>query len=182
MKKYIGNCLSRLSCNELISEIKNHSVDPFHGHMDIDPSNPFYNESVYQTNILRNAGYDEHTVEYTHYQSGVHFDLKYQKILGEITNCNPIMCWVSEIRPGKCTPWHWDINPDEEEHKKLGTLVRYFMFVTPPAPGHIFVTEDDAYYNEEQGSIYQYADIHSWHAGSNIGLISKMLLTLTGYK
>jgi hypothetical protein len=65
---------------------------------------------------------------------------------------------------------------------QLGKIVRYFMFVTPPAPGHIFVTDDDAYYNEAQGAIYKYADIHSWHAGTNIGLVPKMLLTLTGYQ
>ena len=182
MKLYIGNCNTHFSCDELIAEVKKNIVDPFHGHMDLDPSNKFYQDSVYQTKILTEAGYDDHTVEYRHYQSGQHFDEKYQQMLGEITGCTPLMCWVSEIRPGKCTPWHWDINPWEEEHEKLGKLVRYFMFLTPPAPGHIFVTEDDAYYNEEQGSIYQYSDIHAWHAGTNVGLVPKMLLTLTGYQ
>jgi hypothetical protein len=182
MKLYVGNCNSHFSCNDLISEINQHTVEPNHGHLELEPNNPFYEESVYQTNLLKSVGYDENVVEYRHYQSGIHFSLNYSTMLGEITNCTPIMCWVSEIRPGKCTPWHWDINPWEHEHKKLGTLIRYFMFVTPPAPGHLFVTEDDAYYNEPQGSIYQYEDIHSWHAGSNVGLLPKMLLTLTGYK
>jgi hypothetical protein len=92
------------------------------------------------------------------------------------------MCWISEVRPGKCTPWHWDINPWENEHKKLGNIVRYFVFLSKPAPGHIFVTEHDAYYNEAQGSIFQYEDIHSYHAGSNVGLTPKFLLTLTAYQ
>jgi hypothetical protein len=182
MKIYVGNCGSHFNCNDLIAEIKQHDVPTFHGHMDLDSSNPFYQDSVDQTNMLRNAGYNDHTVEYRHYQSGIHFNSKYQDLLGDITNCTPLMCWVSEIHPGKCTPWHWDINPWENEHKKLGKIVRFFMFVTPPAPGHIFVTNDDAYYNEEQGAIYKYADIHSWHAGTNIGLVPKMLLTLTGYQ
>lgn len=181
MKLYIGNCETHFSCDDLILEINQHNVAPSHGHMHLDPTNLFYQESINQTQMLKNAGYDEKTVEYRHYQSGIHFDIKYKEMLGEITKCNPLMCWVSEIRPGKCTPWHWDINPWEDEHKKLGNLVRYFMFVTPPAPGHIFVTEDDAYYNETQGSIYQYSNIHAWHAGTNVGLIPKMLLTLTGY-
>ena len=75
-----------------------------------------------------------------------------------------------------------DINPWEKEHEQLGTLVRYFCFLSKPAAGHIFVTADDAYYMEQQGSIYQYADLHSWHAGSNVGLAPKFLLTFTGYK
>jgi hypothetical protein len=181
MKHYVST-LSKEICEKLISELTTHTVDPRHGHMDLDPANPFYQDSVNQTEMLTLAGYNQHTVEYRHYRSGVHFDSKYQNMLGEITKCTPLMCWVSEIRPGKCTPWHWDINPWENEHKQLGTVVRFFMFLTPPAPGHIFVTADDAYYNEEQGAIYQYEDLHTWHAGSNVGTIPKMLLTLTGYQ
>ena len=180
MKLYIGQ--TPFDCNELIAELKTHEIDPFHGHMDLDSSNAFYQESVEQTKMLTEAGYDEHTVEFRHYQSGVHFDSKYTAMLGEFTNCTPLLCWISEIRPGKCTPWHWDINPWEEEHKQLGDLVRFFCFLSEPAPGHIFITKYDAYYNEPQGAIYQYADIHEWHAGTNIGLVPKFLLTLTGYK
>jgi len=179
MKQYIGNFHK---CDELINEIKNHTVETFHGHMELDASNPFYNEYIYQTELLKSAGYDDKTVEYRHYQSGIHFSEQYAQLLGEITNCTPIMCWVSELRPGKCTPWHWDINPWEEEHKLLGELARYFCFLSKPAPGHIFVTEQDAYYAEPQGTIYQYEDIHSWHAGTNVGLVPKYLLTFTGYK
>lgn len=182
MKKYIGNCYPAVDCNKLIDEIKKHNVQPSHGHMELDKSNPFYNDYVQQTERLKIAGYTEQEVEYRHYQCGEHFSRDIEKTIGDIVGAVPLMCWVSEIRPGKCTPWHWDINPWEEEHKKLGTLVRYFMFLTPPAPGHIFVTEDDAYYNEPQGSIYQYSDIHAWHAGTNVGLVPKMLLTLTGYQ
>jgi hypothetical protein len=181
MKRYIST-LDKTICEQLILELKTHTVDPHHGHMDLDPGNPFYQDSVNQTNMLKLAGYDHHTVEYRHYQSGVHFNSKYENLLSEITQCTPLMCWVSEIRPGKCTPWHWDINPWEKEHERLGKLVRFFMFVTPPAPGHVFVTADDVYYNEDQGAIYQYEDMRTWHAGSNIGIVPKMLLTLTGYQ
>jgi len=182
MKQYIGNCQSKFNCNDLINEILQHNVEPSHGHMILDPSNPFYNESVEQTDRLKSAGYSDETVEYRHYQAGKHFSNVYVDHISEIVNSKPLMCWISEIRPGKCTPWHWDINPWEEEQKKLGTLVRFFCFISEPQPGHIFVTEHDAYYNEPQGSIYQYEHIHSWHAGSNIGLTPKFLLTLTAYK
>ena len=169
-------------CNQIIAEICQHTVAPSHGHMDLPVDNPFYQESISQTEMLKTAGYDEHTVEYRHYQSGKHFDTKYEREIAGIVDCKPLMCWVSEIRPGKCTPWHWDINPWEQEHEQLGKLVRYFCFLSEPAPGHIFVTRDDAYYNEPQGIIYQYSHIHDWHAGTNVGIIPKFLLTLTGYQ
>jgi len=182
MKIYIGNCQDKFNCNDLIEEIKNQTVDPFHGFMEFKPTDLFYEDYVKQTEMLKAAGYDDSTVEYRHYQSGQHFSVDYTNMIAEVVNATPIMCWISEIRPGKCTPWHWDMNPWENEHKKLGTLVRYICFLSEPKPGHIFVTEKDAYYNEPQGSIYQYEDIHSWHAGANVGLTSKFLLTLTAYK
>jgi hypothetical protein len=181
MKIYSGK-LTNSFCESLIAEIKTHTVNARHGHMDLEESNPYYIEYINQTSMLQSAGYNEHTVEYRHYQSGVHFHENYAKAIGLAVNAIPLMCWISEIRPGKCTPWHWDINPWEDEHKQLGSIVRYFCFLSKPAPGHIFVTEHDSYYNEPQGTIYQYEDIHSWHAGSNIGLEPKFLLTFTGYK
>jgi hypothetical protein len=81
MKIYVGNCSSHFNCDELIAEIRHHDVPTFHGHMNLDPSNPFYQDSVNQTEMLRNAGYDDHTVEYRHYQSGTHFSSKYQHML-----------------------------------------------------------------------------------------------------
>ena len=174
--------LTETLCENLLNEIKNHTVEPSHGHMELEESNTYYNEYVTQTTILKSAGYNEHTVEYRHYQSGTHFHTNYATEIGKAVGATPLMCWVSEIRPGKCTPWHWDINPWEQEHAQLGELVRYFCFLSKPAPGHIFVTEHDAYYNEPQGVVYQYEDIHAWHAGTNVGLVPKFLLTFTGYK
>ena len=182
MKLYVGNCQSEFNCDELIGHLQTQSVEPFHGFMDLSPDDLFYKECVEQTTLLSNAGYSDQTVEFRHYKSGEHFSKDIEIKLGKIVGATPIMCWISEVRPGKCTPWHWDINPWENEHKKLGNIVRYFVFLSKPAPGHIFVTEHDAYYNESQGSIFQYEDIHSYHAGSNVGLTPKFLLTLTAYQ
>lgn len=181
MKLYTGTLTEHL-CESLIKELITHTVEPSHGHMTLEESNPYYTEYINQTAMLTSAGYNEHTVEYRHYQSGTHFHKNYSTAIGAVVGAAPLMCWVSEIRPGKCTPWHWDINPWEQEHEKLGNLVRYFCFLSRPAPGHIFVTEHDAYYNEPQGTIYQYDHIHAWHAGTNVGLVPKFLLTFTGYK
>jgi len=182
MKKFIGNISDKINCDEIINTITKHNVNPSHGHMNLDPDNPFYSEYIEQTRILQDAGYNENTVEYRHYQSGIHFDKQIETVLSEVTGAEPLMCWISEIRPGKCTPWHWDINPWEKEHEKLGELVRYFCFLSKPKVGHVFMTENECYYMEAQGNVYQYNHIHDWHAGTNVGLESKFLLTFTGYK
>lgn len=181
MKLYIGK-LSEVLCESILAEIKQHTVEPSNGHMVLEKTNPFYNDYLKQTQELTLAGYADSVVEYRHYQSGIHFDKKYVEAIETIINATPIMYWVSEIRPGKCIPMHWDINPWEEEHRKLGKLVRYFCFLSKPEFGHIFVTDTDAYYNELQGSIYQYPDLKMWHAGSNVGLTNKYLLTITAYQ
>jgi hypothetical protein len=182
MKIYAGNLQSVINCDELISTITIHNVISFNEFMSLPKDHPYYEDVNKQAVSLKNVGYDSSSVEYRHYQSGKHFDKNISEEFGKLVGATPLLCWISEIRPGKCTPWHWDVNPWEHGHKQLGDLVRYFCFLSKPAPGHIFVTEQDAYYNEPQGTIYQYEDIHAWHAGSNVGLIPKFLLTFTGYK
>lgn len=182
MRLYLGNITTEINCDDIINQCQRHDVAPSHGHMDLSIDNEYYDESIKQNNTLQQAGYDHNTVEYRHYQSGIHFDTNIQDVFGKFVNATPLMCWISELRPGKCTPWHWDINPWENEHKKLGTLVRHFCFLSKPAAGHLFVVDKDAYYYEDQGAVYQYPDIHSWHAGTNIGVGSKFLLTFTGYQ
>lgn len=179
--KYIGNISRIVDCDNLIETLSQHNVEPMHGHMDLDTNSPYYSEYVRQTNILQLAGYNNSTVEYRHYSSGKHFSKDIENTISEYVGCKPIMCWISEIGPGKCTPWHYDINPWEYEHKQLGTLVRYISFISKPNFGHVFVTENNCYYNEMQGNIYQYPDMHTFHAGGNLGLVPKYVLTLTGY-
>jgi hypothetical protein len=182
MKIYVGNCQPIIDCDQLISSIKTHEVEPFNEFMTLPVGHPYYNAVNDQTVILRNAGYNSNTVEYRHYQSGKHFDKSIEIEFGNIVGAKPLMCWISEIRPGKCTPWHWDVNPWEDEHSKLGEIVRYFCFLSKPSPGHVFLVEKDAYYYEEQGAIYQYPDAHAYHAGTNCGTESKFLFTFTGYR
>jgi hypothetical protein len=182
MKIYKGNCQPAINCDQLILDIVKYHVEPFHGFLSLTDDHPNYNDINDQKVKLEKAGYDASTVEYTHYKSGIHFDKTVETTFGQLVGATPLLCWISEILPGKCSPWHWDVNPWEDEHKKLGTLVRYFCFLSKPAGGHVFVVEDESYYYEEQGSIYQYPDIRAYHAGANIGLTTKYLLTFTGYQ
>lgn len=182
MKHYIGNCQPNIDCEKLISDLQLQKVEPFHEFMTLPNNNPYFDDINNQIISLTKAGYNESTVEYTHYKSGTHFSKDIEIEFGKIVKANPLICWISEIKPGKCSPWHWDVNPWEHEHNQLGTVVRFFCFLSKPAPGHIFIVESDAYYYETQGAIYQYPDVRSYHAGTNIGLETKYLLTFTGVR
>ena len=72
MKLYVGK-LSEAFCESLLTEIKTHTVDPIHGFMTLPEDNPFYSSIADQTQMLSDAGYNDHTVEYKHYQAGKHF-------------------------------------------------------------------------------------------------------------
>lgn len=179
MKKYIANFPQDI-CNSLIAQCLQHNVSPYHGNMDLDPNDLFYNDHLEQKRLAEQAGYTEgNSVEFRHYYPNKHFDYKFVSCFEEIVKAEELLSFVSEIRPGKCAPWHWDINPWLEQYPE-GEIIRYVCFIDRPKHGQAFMIEDECFYLPEQGSIYQYPKINSWHAGFNAGLETKFLFTFTG--
>jgi hypothetical protein len=182
MKTLIGNCASLIDWDAVLAEIKTHDVAPYLGNMTLDPTNKYYGDYFRQRQLAEQAGYTKgDSVEFRHYYAGKHYSTDVDVKFGEFVGINPIMSFVSEIRPGKCAPWHWDINPWQTEHEKLGKLQRYLCFINKPKPGHVFMLEDTCFYWEDQGATYQYPSLDAWHAGANAGLEPKFLFTMTGY-
>lgn len=179
MKQYIGN-ISQDLCNELMYQCKQHDVNPYRGHMELDPTDKFYKDYLTQTQAALAAGYGD-SVEFRHYYPSQHFSLDFVTEFERIVNTTSLLCFVSEIRPGKCAPWHWDINPWLDTYPS-GQVVRYACFIDTPNPGQAFMIEDDCFYMEQQGNIYQYPSLNSWHAGFNAGLKTKFLFTFTGLR
>lgn len=179
MKKYIGNFSTKL-CNKLIAECITHEVEPYHGVMDLTPSDKFYEEHLELKRLAVAAGYSQgDSVEFRHYYPERQFNINFVKKFENIVNAKCLISFVSEIRPGKCAPWHWDINPWLDQYPP-GEIVRYVCFIDAPHPGQAFMIDDDCFYMEQQGSIYQYPSLDSWHAGFNAGLKNKYLFTFTG--
>lgn len=175
MKLFLGNYNAQLNCDELLKQVKSTDVEYFYSHMNLTE------EEQKSTDELRKLGYNEHNVKFKHYSFGKHFDKWFAEELGRITNVTPVMCVVSSIEPGCMVPWHVDYNPWENEHKQHGELHRFLCFIDKPQNGHVFMVEDESFYYEEQGNVYKYPSIHSYHAGANAGLTTKYLLTMTGY-
>ena len=181
MKQYIG-CLPSQICNNLIAECIKHTVEPYFGNMDLTPNDKFYKEHLEQKRLATEAGYTQgDSVEFRHYYPEKHFSLDVVKEFERITHTKSLLSFVSEIRPGKCAPWHWDINPWLDTYP-AGEIVRYVCFIDTPKHGQAFMIEDECFYMEQQGNIYQYPTLDSWHAGFNAGLETKFLFTFTGLK
>jgi len=56
---------------------------------------------------------------------------------------------------------------------KLPDFKRWHVHISKPAFGHAFCVDDKCFYNQEQGSVYEWSDRKYWHAGSNCGLVPK---------
>jgi hypothetical protein len=88
--------------------------------------------------------------------------------------------WISRINIGLMAPWHWDVHDDEEELSKIKGIRRFHCHIGKPAHGHILLLEDEIYYNQQQGSTYEWPSRTSWHAGMNCGIVSKYLFNIWG--
>lgn len=178
MLKLYGNINSLIDCDFLIKQCMTHTVETYVGHMEQPKDSLYYDEYIKQHTAALEAGYNE-SVEFRHYYPVLHFSESVTKEFEKFTNTKHLLSFVSEIRPGKCAPWHSDINPWLDDYPN-GEFVRYVCFIDKPKHGQAFMIEDTCFYLEEQGNVYQYPSLDSFHAGFNAGLETKFLYTYTG--
>jgi len=126
-----------------------------------------------------NAKYDPSSIEWFNYYSGVHFSNGFTKEFASMFNAEPIKVWVSEIRPGKCFPYHWDVDTDTSKYVE-GKMVRYHMHLDDYKFGHFFVLENEYLSGYKAGDVYRWSDYRVWHGGGNIGETPKYIFNFLG--
>jgi len=117
----------------------------------------------------KKANYDLDNIEWWDYYPGNHFDISVQDKFANLVNAEPLRVFISEVMPGQCVPYHWDVEDHEEEWLKIGPLVRYVCFVDKPKFGHVLIVDQECFYNAEQHQIYQWNNYRDYHAGTNCG-------------
>jgi len=85
------------------------------------------------------------------------------------------------VEPGYMTGYHYDIDDNEKEYLKHGTLKRYSVFISKPSLGQIFILGNDYYFNNPQGTILKWGNYRDWHNGINGGLENKYMFHIIGY-
>lgn len=115
------------------------------------------------------AGYDLSQIEWYDYYPGTHVDIEIERKFAELINVTPRRTFISELYPGRCVPYHWDVEDNEKQWLAEGSLVRYVCFMDKPQFGHTFILEDEMFYNIEQHRVYQWDHYKNWHAGANCG-------------
>ena len=182
MTKFIGNCNHIIDWNSVLQDVSNttpaysgpiHRIDDkVEGVCEIGVS--WYIGGY--TNAAEGgvAGWDM-------YHAGKQFDMMIVDQFAEYVKMDIVLeTWISRILPGKMAPWHWDTNDKNVEYDSMNKLVRFSCHVSPPTPGHVFIIEDDCYYNQAQGNTYQWPSRRSWHAGANFGVTPKYLFNIFG--
>ena len=127
------------------------------------------------------ANFNKSAIKWINYYPGQHFDNILIEQFAEEVNVKPLRAWISRIDPGFFAPWHWDVDDNEQEYLKHGTIKRYSCFIEKPAHGHIFIIGDDYYYNQPQGTVLEWKNYQDWHSGINAGMTPKYMLHLLGY-
>lgn len=176
MTKYIGSTKDLIDWDAIIASIIPRSGDYNSVKSVIDRSESnwaddpallgSYHEII---DTWQQANYDLNNIEWWDYYPGEHFDISVQDKFAELVNAIPRRVFVSEVMPGHCVPYHWDVEDHAEEWLKDGPLVRYVCFIDKPKFGHVFILGEECFYNAEQHLSYQWDDYQNYHAGTNCG-------------
>jgi hypothetical protein len=177
MTLYLGNFQNQIDITQILSEIKNSKGDRrvFDGSY-FDMTKPGFDIIL---DNWKKSDYQLSMIEWFNYYSGIHFNKIHSELFGSIFNAEPIKVWISEIRPGKCFPYHWDADYDTKKYIE-DKMVRYQMFIEDYKIGHFFVLDDITLVGYKSGDVYKWKDYRVWHAGGNIGFESKFIFNFLG--
>lgn len=174
MPKYIGTTENLIDWDSIIKTIVPRSGDrntplTVTDRASRDPSlaqNDY--EEIMDT--WQKAGYNFKNIEWHDYYPGEHFDIEVQNKFADLVNADPRRVFISEIMPGLCVPYHWDIEDKEQEWlAQCDKLVRYVCFMDTPKFAHALVLEDKCFHLVPQHKVYQWDSYKSYHAGTNAG-------------
>lgn len=121
-------------------------------------------------NTWQKANYDLTNIEWWDYYPGEHFDINVKETFADLVNADPLRVFISEVMPGQCVPYHWDVEDHEDKWLELGALVRYVCFIDKPKFGHVLIVEQECFYNSEQHGVYEWRNYRNHHAGTNCGV------------
>lgn len=171
---YLKRSLLMIDWNSVISNLKDGSV------VTVDPArwnlnNPKYKEilELWESNNFNTA-----SVKWTNYYD---YDSSIESEISKKFSIKILRTWISCVEPGFMTGYHYDVDDNEAEYLKYGTLKRYSIFIGNPAVGHLFILSGRYHFNKYQGTVVKWNNHREWHNGINGGLTNKYMFHVLGY-
>lgn len=183
---FISNCLDEFDCDGLVVSLRGqegvyrNAKTPY-GNPGLFEHPKFGDGIKKMAETWKSAGYlDNDSVEYINYFPGQHYDNSFTDRLSSLLNLRHCRSWISSIRPGRCVPWHWDVEEKEDEYAAMGEVMRFTIFIDTPQVGQVFILDDKCFHMIPQGDIYKWNNWKDYHLGFNCGLDTKYLMHYIG--
>jgi hypothetical protein len=175
--KFITNCSNLINWQEIIDSLTGPGLfqgppDDWKNKKDSDGNN--YYDGLYK--IWVDASMNTDSVKLYNFMPGKDYDDNVTKIMEGILNLTCTESWISKINPGCIAPYHWDRHLDLKPTSK-----RFICHISEPQFGHVFMVENNFFYDNEVGDIHEFPNVLSVHAGANVGLKPKFLYHFLGY-
>lgn len=142
------------------------------------------NQYKYIFNQLKDANFNLNSIEWINYYPGIHYQSSVDEVVKTWLDLKGIhRAWISRVNPGFYAPWHWDVDDQEKEYLKKGSIKRYSGFLDHQLNNiaHAFVIENDYVVNTKQGEFIYWKNHRSWHAGMNAGISPKFMYHILGW-
>jgi hypothetical protein len=177
MTEHVGNCAGVIEWNNVISRL---AARP--GHLPMANRNEVDDPDFKEiTDALKN--WDENNINWINYYSHAgDFSEDITTVFADFFNYGIERAWISELRPGWHSPWHWDFDNSEKEYLKKGELVRLHCHIVDPQPGQVVIVKDEAHYSKQKGDAFLWDSYRDWHAGTNCGYGTKYTYHFLGYR
>jgi hypothetical protein len=162
-----------INWNSIISNLTDGKV------VTVDParwktSNPEYKEML---DLWTTNKFNTDSVKWTNYYATKDIE----EVIANELNIKPLRSWISCVEPGYMTGYHYDIDDNEQEYLKYGSLKRYSIFISEPTVGQIFILGKEYFYNKPQGTVLKWSNYREWHNGINGSFSNKYMFHLLGY-
>jgi hypothetical protein len=184
MAKYIGNINEVFSTTELLSSLGEGQYELCYLYDESGEVKPEFLDTVQRENVLnwKRAGYPDPicngVIHCPHFDFNEKFLYSINQRLGIISD----RCAISVTKPGQVIAPHTDVDGREAELLKFGELKGFHIHLGAPVPGHVFMIEDDSYYMQADGAIYEWDNWNSPHSGANAGLETRYIIAIRGIK
>jgi len=174
MLEKVGNFEKIFDCNALVELCKKTTGKKLDSTLIKSTKNNHNEEINSHYNDLfttwENCDYDLSSFEWYNYYPNLDYPKYITESFGNIFKIVPKRDWISEIKPGKTAPYHWDIDDQHINWQKEGTLVRYSVFIGKPAFGQTLCFDNECFYNIDQGTVILWNNFLDYHGAANCGI------------